>query len=271
MNLPGDAASGPGQPPRAHGLFITGTDTDAGKTVVTAGLMAALQRCGRTVLGMKPVASGCRRTAQGLRSGDALALARQAGVPMDAGGEFLAADRSGEDPATTACAVGYDDINPYAFEPPMAPHIAAGRAGVDIEIARIRAAYRVLARQADWVLVEGVGGWRVPLGPSLAVCDLPTALDLPVVLVVGLKLGCLSHSLLTAESIRAAGDRLVGWVATRIEREMLAPDENLATLAALLHAPCLGIVPWLDEPAPEAVAEYLSVDPLLREVAAAAD
>jgi len=263
MNLPGDAPPDHGPRPRAHGLFVTGTDTDAGKTVVTAGLMAALQRRDQRVLAMKPVASGCARTRRGLRSADALALARQAGVAMDAVGEPVAARGVAEGRIEPALAVAYDDLNPYAFEPPMAPHIAAGRAGVDIEIGRIRAAYRALARQADWVLVEGVGGWRVPLGPSLAVSDLPTALELPVVLVVGLKLGCLSHSLLTAESIRAGGDRLVGWVATRLERDMLAADENLATLAALLHAPCLGIVPWLDDPAPEIVAGHLNVEPLL--------
>jgi dethiobiotin synthetase len=263
VNLPGDAPADMGPPPRARGLFITGTDTDAGKTLVTAGLMAALQRRGLSVLGMKPVASGCARTPRGLRSADALMLARQAGVPIDADGEPAAPARVA-DAAAAGFDVAYDDLDPYAFEPPMAPHIAAGRVGVDIEIGRIRRAYRVLAEQADWVLVEGVGGWRVPLGPSLATSDLPAALGLPVVLVVGLKLGCLNHSLLTAESIRANGDRLVGWVATRLEPAMLAPDENIATLAALLHAPCLGVVPWLDEPTADAAADHLTVEPLLK-------
>lgn len=246
------------------GVFITGTDTDVGKTAITLALMSALQRRGLTVLGMKPIASGCLHSPDGLRSADALSIATQAGVLVDAPADNRVADDAGL--LTDSPRVPYDAINPYAFEPPMAPHIAAGRAGVDIEIARIRAAYQTLAAQADWVLVEGIGGWRVPLGPSLAVSDLPAALGLPVILVIGMKLGCLSHSLLTAESIRANGDRLVGWIATRLDRDMLAPDENLATLAALLHAPCLGVVPWLDDPSPEAIASHLIIDSLVAAV-----
>ena len=241
------------------GVFITGTDTDVGKTAITLGLMAALQRRGLTVLGMKPVASGCLRDQGSLRSADALSIIAQAGVILDepAG---TPADYSPD--AGASAPISYDAVNPYAFEPPMAPHIAAGRAGVDIEIEPIRVAYESLAARADVVLVEGVGGWRVPLGPSLAVSDLPSALGLPVVLVIGMKLGCLSHSLLTAESIRAGGDRLVGWIANRLDPDMLAAEENLATLAALLHAPCLGVVPWLDDPAPEAIAAHLIIDAL---------
>lgn len=260
MSRRDDAADHGGTPLPARGLFITGTDTDAGKTLIAVGLMAALQRRGRSVLGMKPVASGCHRTAQGLRSPDALALAHQAGVLLD---EPAAGVAEG---AAPLAGVRYDDINPYAFEPPIAPHIAAGRAGVEIEVGPIRDACRSLARQADWVLVEGVGGWRVPLGPSLAVSDLPAALGLPVVLVIGLELGCLSHSLLAAEGIRARGDRLVGWVATQVQRDMLAAEDNLATLAALLQAPCLGTVPWLDDPTPDAVADHLTITPLLGEI-----
>jgi dethiobiotin synthetase len=246
------------------GVFITGTDTDIGKTAITLGLMAALQRRGLTVLGMKPVASGCVRDRGGLRSADALSIIAQAGVIVDEpagtpGDQYKVAEASAPIP--------YDIINPYAFEPPMAPHIAAGRAGVDIEIEPIRVAYQSLAARADVVLVEGVGGWRVPLGPSLAVSDLPSALGLPVILVIGMKLGCLSHSLLTAESIRAGGNRLVGWISTRLDPDMLAPDENLATLAALLHAPCLGVVPWLDDPAPEAIAAHLILDALFADSA----
>jgi dethiobiotin synthetase len=222
------------------GIFVTGTDTDCGKTQVALGLMAALQCRGFAVIGMKPVASGCQEGQDGPRSPDALALLAQ--------GSRL---------------VPYTLANPYALVPPIAPHIAAGQAGLSIELDAIVRAYRALADQADWVIVEGVGGWRVPLGPILSVSDLPQALALPVVMVTGLRLGCINHSLLTAESIAARGARLVGWVANHIDSSMLAREQNLATLAALIQAPCLGVVPHLAELTPEGVAAYLKVDRLL--------
>jgi dethiobiotin synthetase len=223
------------------GIFITGTDTGVGKTEVSVGIMAALQQHGLTVLGMKPVASEGSAGAQGLRCDDALRLQAQGSVQ-----------------------VAYDRVNPYAFEPPIAPHIAALQAGVEVELTRIRDAYGELAGQADWVVVEGVGGWCVPLGPSLSVSDLPAALDIPVLLVIGLRLGCLNHGLLTAQAIDARGARLVGWVASLVDRDMRARDENLATLQALIDAPCLGVVPWLEQPSAELVASHLVIEPLLR-------
>ena len=222
------------------GIFVTGTDTDCGKTQVALGLMAALQARGLSVLGMKPIASGCQVGQDGPRSADALALLAQGSRP-----------------------VPYPLANPYALAPPIAPHIAAGQAGLTIELGPIVAAYRALADQADWVIVEGVGGWRVPLGPTLSVSDLPAALELPVVMVTGLRLGCINHSLLTAESIRARGASLAGWVANQIDPAMLAREQNLATLAALIDAPCLGVVPRLADPTPEGVAAHLKVDRLL--------
>ncbi|MGD9298463.1 MAG: dethiobiotin synthase [Thiohalocapsa sp.] len=223
------------------GVFITGTDTGVGKTEIAAGLLAGFKAQGITAVGMKPVASGCHQDAAGLRSDDAIKLMAAGSVD-----------------------VAYDEVNPYALEEPIAPHIAAGKAGVDIKLGRIRKAYAALATHADRVVVEGVGGWRVPLGPALAVNDLPNALGIPVVLVVGLRLGCLSHSLLTVESIRARGVRLLGWIANEIDPDMQARDENIATLAALIDAPTLGVVPRLDLPKPEVVAEYLHLQPLLR-------
>ncbi len=223
------------------GVLVIGTDTGVGKTEVAAGLLAGLKTRGMTAVGMKPVASGCASGPQGLRSDDAIKLL--------AAGSIDAA---------------YEDVNPYALADPIAPHIAAGQVGVDIELGRIRTAYAALAKQADRVIVEGVGGWRVPLGPALAVSDLPNALGIPVVLVVGLRLGCLNHSLLTAESIRARGVRLLGWIANEVDPDMRARDENIATLAALIDAPSLGVVPRLDLPKPAVVAEYLSLEPLLR-------
>jgi dethiobiotin synthetase len=154
-------------------------------------------------------------------------------------------------------------VNPYCFERPIAPHIAAGHCGVAIEREVIRKRAQKLAADAHFLIVEGVGGWRVPLGPSLSVSDLPLDLDLPVLLVVGLKLGCINHALLTAESVRATGNRLLGWVANQIEPDVLAREENLATLAALLGVPCLGVVPRLTPMEPARVADALSLDGLL--------
>lgn len=223
----------------AKGLFITGTDTEIGKTVVTLGLMAALQRHGQTVLGMKPIAAGCEQTPAGLRNDDAERIRRQA---------------SDQRP--------YDEVNPYAFVPPIAPHIAAERTGQAIELAPILSAYQKMTLAADWVLVEGVGGWRVPLGPTLTLADLPRCLQVPVVLVVGLRLGCLNHALLSAESIIASGLRLVGWVGNQVDPKMDALTDNIAALRVELPCPCLGIVPWLSQPAPGLVADYLGLPEL---------
>jgi len=222
------------------GVFITGTDTGVGKTEISLGLMAALQQHGQSALGMKPIASEGRAGEHGLRCEDAVRLQAQGSLR-----------------------VPYERVNPYAFEPPIAPHIAAAGAGIKVELARIRHAYNELAGQTSWVVVEGVGGWRVPLAPSLAVSDLPTALDIPVVLVIGLRLGCINHSLLTAEAIRDRGVCLAGWVGSLIDPGMSARDENIATLAALIDAPCLGIVPWLEQPRADLVAAHLTIDPIL--------
>lgn len=216
-------------------FFVTGTDTACGKTAVSLGLMWALRQSGLRVLGMKPVASGSRVTSDGLRNDDALRLQAQASGPLP-----------------------YAAVNPYAFEPPLAPHIAAQQAGVEIELARLRRAYRELAAAADAVIVEGVGGWHVPLGPDTDLPDLVRALELPVLLVVGLKLGCLNHALLSVESILSSAVPLAGWVATPVERDMPARDENLAALETRIAAPCLGVVPWLEAVTPAAVGRCLA-------------
>jgi dethiobiotin synthetase len=223
----------------ARGFFITGTDTECGKTEVTLGLMQLLQSEGHTVLGMKPIASGADVTEQGLRNEDALRIQRQASE-----------------------LIPYDQVNPFAFEPPMAPHLAAREAGAEIDLDRIVLAYHQLADPRKLVMVEGVGGWRVPLGPQGAVSDLAAKLDLPVVLVVGLKLGCINHAILTAESILFRGLKLAGWVANTADPEMLAPGGNLDTLRELIEAPLLGVVPRLDQVTPAAVAQFLDSGPL---------
>ncbi|MGQ9658916.1 MAG: dethiobiotin synthase [Thermochromatium sp.] len=219
------------------GFFITGTDTGCGKTEITLGLMAALQSRGQRVLGMKPVASGCVRRPEGLRNADAERLQAQG-----------------------TCPVRYALVNPYALQPPIAPHVAAEQAGVSIELDRIHAAYLELTHQADWILVEGIGGWRVPLGPDYFVSDLARILDLPVILVVGLRLGCLNQALLTVDSIQTSGARLGGWIANTIDPNMLAREQNLATLDRLIPAPRLGDVPWMAEPNCETIAACLHID-----------
>ena len=168
------------RPPR--GCFITATDTGVGKTRVALGIMAALQAQGLSVAGMKPVASGCERGAQGLRNDDALRLAGQASVVAP-----------------------YPVVNPYALEPAIAPHIAAGQAGVEINIDTIQACFKRLVANSEFVVVEGIGGWRVPLSGQSYVSDLAVALRLPVVLVVGLRLGCINHAVLTAQTMISDG------------------------------------------------------------------
>lgn len=218
------------------GVFVTGTDTDCGKTEIALALMEALRRRGLVVLGMKPVASGCERTPEGLRNGDAWRLQAQGSRE-----------------------VPYALVNPYSFELPVAPHIAAGQAGVEIDVEVIKAGAEWLGEKCDFLVIEGIGGWRVPLGPSLSASDLPRALDVPVILVSGIRLGCINHSLLTVESIRASGARLAGWIANQVDSNMLVTDENLTTLAALIDAPCLGVAPWMASPDPRQIAGYLDL------------
>jgi len=221
---------------RPSGYFITGTDTGVGKTVVTLGLMQYLQAQGKTVVAMKPVASGCERTAAGLRNADALQLQQQASVPLD-----------------------YALVNPYAFEPAIAPHIAAAQAGVTIASDNILSAYHELARQADYVLVEGVGGWQVPLAADETLADLARALGLDVILVVALRLGCLNHALLSAESIVAGGSELRGWVANQVPPRLEYARENINTLKSMLSPPLLGVLPARPGISARMVAENLTL------------
>jgi dethiobiotin synthetase len=206
------------------GWFITGTDTDCGKTLVSTALVRKLRDQGQRVAVMKPVASGCARTADGLRNDDALTL--------------LAA--SGQ-------ALSYEQVNPYAFEPAIAPHIAAQRAGVRIDAHRLCTAAAEMRAAHDCLLVEGAGGWRVPLTDGLDMAGLAAALELPVILVVGMRLGCINHALLTAQAIERDGCRLVGWVANRVDPRMAEFDANVATLRSGIGAPCLGVLPYLPQ------------------------
>jgi dethiobiotin synthetase len=203
----------------SRSFFVTGTDTGIGKTYACVALLANLRARGLRAAGMKPVASGCRVTAQGLRNEDAEALIAASDPP----------------PA-------YADCNPYAFEPPIAPHLAAREAGDEVRLEPIRSAHARIAGGAERVIVEGVGGWLAPLSDSLMQADLARALRLPVILVVGLRLGCLNHALLSARAILADGCMLAGWIANRIDPAMQRSEENLATLRARLDAPLLGVL-----------------------------
>lgn len=198
------------------GWFITGTDTGVGKTRVACRLLAALARAGQTAVGMKPVASGCLASASGLRSDDAELLLTASGVTPD-----------------------YADVNPYRFAPAIAPPLAALEAGVEINLEKILGSFRRLQQISPWVVVEGVGGWTVPLGECLTMADVAQALRLPVILVVGLRLGCLNHALLTVEAIRRADVPLAGWVANQIDPVMTHVSENIATLEKRIAAPLL--------------------------------
>ena len=227
----------------APGLFITGTDTGIGKTRVAAGLTRALRAQGVRALAMKPVASGSEWRDGRWRNADADALIAAVG----------------------SASPRYEDVNPYALELPVAPELAARRAGVSVSLDRIHAHYRALAAEAEFVVVEGVGGWAVPLGPELLQADLARALDLPVLLVVGMRLGCQNHALLSVRAIRADGLRLAGWVANRIEPDMALLDENLGVLEARIGAPPLALLPY--EPGEPDVADLVRYQPLLRELA----
>ncbi len=207
----------------AAAFFVTGTDTEVGKTTIAAGLLHAARWAGLSTAAAKPVASGCEMTAGGLRNSDALALLAECTLPMR-----------------------YEQVNPFAFEPAIAPHLAAREAGVELSAERLaEPVRRMLALQADFSLVEGAGGWRVPLAGRENLSDLALLLGLPVILVVGVRLGCINHALLSAEAIERDGLRLAGWVANIVDPATSRLDENLATLGERLAAPCLGRVPRL--------------------------
>lgn len=224
-----------------HNLFVTGTDTGVGKTLVAAALLHRFRARGLRVAGMKPVASGCEHTPAGLRNEDALTLQ---------------AESSGAWP--------YETINPYAYAPAIAPHVAAAEAGVPVDFEVIGSRYRQLAAGSDLVVVEGAGGWLVPLAGSRTIADLAASLGLRVVLVVGLRLGCLNHAFLSAEAIAARGLTLAGWVANTIDPGYERLEANLATLDERLPAPRLGLVPNLRRSDVAAAAATLDVAPLLR-------
>jgi len=219
-----------------RGVFITGTDTGVGKTWVAVGVITALRRRGHRTGAMKPVASGARRTRDGLRNDDAVSLQKAADV-----------------------AIAYKRVNPVALAPPIAPNIAAAMAGESINMDTLTLAFQAIADRCDRVVVEGIGGWRVPLTDTHTTADLAKALALPVILVVGMRLGCLNHALLTRDAICHDGLKLLGWVANRLDPHMPYVQENIHALEERMGAPLLGVVPHMQRCDRNAVAECLDV------------
>jgi len=221
--------------------YVTGTDTGIGKTLASCALLHALRGHGLRAAGMKPVASGCERIDGEWRNADALALlaAGEAGIP-------------------------YADINPFALEHPLAPELAARDAGVEVSLQPILASHARLSDHADALIIEGVGGWAAPLSASLMQADLVRTLRLPVLLVVGLRLGCLNHALLSARAIAADGAHLAGWIASHVDPDMERVEDNIEMLRARLPAPCWGVLPHAPGADPAAMARYLRI-PMLAE------
>jgi dethiobiotin synthetase len=216
----------------ATGFFITGTDTGVGKTLASCTLLHAYSERGYSVIGMKPIAAGCENG----QWHDVQQLTKASNV-----------------------AVSRSLVNPYAFAEPIAPHIAAQNAGVAIDLEVIRRSYDNLRTRADITIVEGVGGFLVPLGNRRDTSDLARVLGLPVILVVGMRLGCLSHALLTARAIDSAGLTLAGWVANWISPDMLQPEENLRTLIEWLDCPLVGILPYQEQVEPSRLANLMDI------------
>lgn len=222
-------------------FFVTGTDTEVGKSRVAASLLAAARQAGLSTAALKPVASGCVDVDGQLRNEDALLLAQYCSLPLS-----------------------YEQINPVALRLAIAPHLAAASEGRTLQLDRLAGFARgVLMQRADVTIMEGAGGWRVPLNSREFLSGLPALLNMPVILVVGLKLGCINHAILTAEAIHRDGLQLAGWVANHLSADMPAAADNLATLRAVLPAPCLGELPWAPADVPDDCAHLLDLGQLL--------
>ena len=205
----------------AAGIFVTGTDTGVGKTLVSVSLVKALALHGRRVAVMKPIASGSEHTSEGLRNADAMALAEASNVHAP-----------------------YAMVNPYCFEPPISPHIAAKEAGIRVDLRVIKTQFSHLRAMADVVVAEGAGGWYAPISPTESMADLANALNVPVLIVVGLRLGCLNHALMTKRAVEADGARLAGWVGSCVDPAFERVSENLSHLQSALGTAPLAVFPF---------------------------
>ncbi|MBT8423185.1 MAG: dethiobiotin synthase [Gammaproteobacteria bacterium] len=224
-----------------HSYFVTGTDTGVGKTLIANALLKLAHDEGLSTLGLKPVAAGCYLRDEQLVNEDAWELMQHSSID-----------------------VSYTDVNPVALREPMAPHIAAERETVTLAARPLADHCREQVRRAEFCIIEGAGGWQVPLNDHESMADIATGIGAPVILVVGMRLGCINHSLLTVAAVAAAGLKLAGWVANHIDADMAVADANVAALEARIKAPLLGTVPALDNPAPVFAAPHLSVGPLVQ-------
>ena len=222
------------------GFFITGTDTDVGKTTIALGLITALREKGLRVGVMKPVSAGCELTSEGLRNEDAVLLMQQASVDFP-----------------------YEIINPYAFERAVAPLIAAAEAGIEIAIVVIRECYLEVAEKVDIVIVEGAGGWLVPVNEEETMADVVKTLSLDVITVAGIRLGCLNHALLTSQSIEVSGLNHRGWIANHLSPDVKNAKENINTLRERISAPFLGEIEFNEVTGSKLTAGQLNIDQLL--------
>jgi len=226
----------------AKTFFVTGTDTDAGKTFATCAMLALAKHLGQRTIGLKPVAAGAEQTADGLRNEDALALQQYSSLKL-----------------------AYARVNPVLLTEPVAPHIAASKEGRALTVAKLTGFCRgALMTPHDLSFIEGAGGWLVPLNSQETLADLAVDLQVPVILVIGLRLGCLNHALLTANAIRQSGLPLAGWIASQCQSQaMTYQQENLATLGSALDSPCLGVLPFASSPASERVTGSINLEWLL--------
>jgi len=204
-------------------IFVTGTDTEVGKTLISVLLLKLFKKMGYSTLGLKPIASGCQQIAGVLRNDDALQLQQASTVLVD-----------------------YETVNPFAFEQPIAPHIAAQNNGITLSVKNITDKLSSgLTTPADVTIIEGAGGWFVPLNDQELMSDLVLSLNIPVVLTVGIKLGCINHTLLTVEAIKNSGATLLGWFANCLHPDTLVIENNIKTLNNRISAACLGVIPYL--------------------------
>ena len=218
-------------------FFVTGTDTDIGKTVVAAGLLQAGNQQGLRTAACKPVAAGCEDQGAGPQNEDALKLQ-----------------------AAASYSLSYQQVNPVALDLPMAPHIAAQEQGKMLSASRLSGFCRgTMLLPIDMLVIEGAGGWRVPLNNRETMAEIPKQLNAEVILVVGVRLGCINHALLTAQAIRSDGLKIAGWVANTMDANMLRLQENIDTLKKMFPEPCLGTIPRLSDISPQQVCNYLTL------------
>ncbi len=222
-------------------FFVAGTDTDAGKTFVSQALLTAANDAGMSCYGLKPVAAGCVDSGHGLQNDDALRLMQSANVKLS-----------------------YQQVNPIALKAAIAPHVAAKQENVTLSAQKVVGfCLGAMMNRADFVIVEGAGGWRVPLNNRETMAQIAKELSLPVILVVGVKLGCINHALLTAEAINRDGLKIAGWVANHIDNEMQSSSESVATLKAAINAPLIGEIPFIENEDVAVASQYLQLSEIL--------